>query len=216
MTTTEFLEKPYTNSILVSQRHPYYISLQTDVILSLSFLQILHLEESLSQLKVIHVAGAKGKVIFFIISCFHSSDAKKKNITIHLGLHSNLVYLSLQQRPCFRYFYLVQYNAFNTCYTWYVYSRPNLITEDFIAVVQESCIAQAPLYVVVFLSFSLPKPSQHSKLHLTYKSLIMSATIQGTQKGYPLSLQQLLLSLEFGSPSAQGDYHEGQDCYICP
>ena len=66
------------NYILVSKHHPYFISLHTGVISSLSFLQILDLEEYLSQLKVIHVVGTKGKVIFFIISFFPSLDAKNK------------------------------------------------------------------------------------------------------------------------------------------
>ena len=66
------------NSIVVSWHDAYYISLQIGVISSLSFLQILDLEESLSQLIVIHVAGMKAKVILFIISCFQCSDAKNK------------------------------------------------------------------------------------------------------------------------------------------
>ena len=66
------------NYILVSQHHPYCISLHSGVISSLSFLQILDLEEYMSQLKVIHVVGTKGKVVLFIISCFYSSYAKNK------------------------------------------------------------------------------------------------------------------------------------------
>ena len=94
------------NSILVSQHHPYCISLQTDVISSLSFLLILHLEESLSQLKVIHVVGTKGKVILFIISCFHSLDAKNKEHNYPYRVTLKVLFIFLYNRITWLFIFL--------------------------------------------------------------------------------------------------------------